>query len=84
MAVIANIAVYECDHCKAVVVCTDAASWDAFETDWHETILHHFCPVCRHMPEVSAIAARDLEALKESIAKRKAETPDAEESAYVS
>lgn len=82
MTMLADIAVFECDKCRAVHVCKDKNSWEDFEKDWSESILHHFCPTCRHLPEISAILSRDREAIMEALARQEDAAPVAHDYAH--
>lgn len=63
MALLASVSVYECDSCKTVAVCQDKESWRRYETDWHETVLHQFCPNCRNLPAIAKTIVKDRQKL---------------------
>lgn len=65
---IANIAIFECDDCKAVHVCRDETTWTLFELNWHECLTTHFCYDCRTKPANVETILRNREAVIDAIA----------------
>ncbi|MCC7308297.1 MAG: hypothetical protein IT173_12080 [Acidobacteria bacterium] len=67
MTMIADIAIFQCDHCGKYAACRDDASWTQFEADWHEGVTRHYCPACRIIPDIAAAILSDDVRFKQAI-----------------
>lgn len=52
MSILAELTVYQCDACMNTIVCKNTDSWREFERGWKDSVDHHYCPVCKHFPQV--------------------------------
>jgi hypothetical protein len=66
MALIADMAVFQCDNCPAIFVCKDEESWELFEATWGECF-RHYCPKCRSIPCIARQIEKESADLKEAV-----------------
>lgn len=66
MAMIADIAVFQCDNCRATFVCKDKHAWEQFEESWHNGLIAHYCQTCKLRPEIVALIAEERECFKQA------------------
>lgn len=66
MSVLAELTVYQCDNCPAVIVVRDHDSREKFDLEWHEGG-RDYCGTCRGLPKIAEAINREKSLVQQAI-----------------
>lgn len=57
--ILADITLFQCDECSAIICLRNDEEWARFVRDWHGGIEFQFCPACRLKVETLVRRTKD-------------------------